>query len=138
MCLWNMFRTQRKFQSECSDDVLKNTSKGMKFLMPQEETFSLVDVVWRQTYEYSRNTLMVQHIIHSARSLKKKILCDISRYFVYNTKDLVSLLFVNMLSLFAPPTHVHRYRKKFCTCKDGTYHLESIESIVIMFSILIS
>ena len=48
---------------------------------------------------------------------------------MYNTKDFVSLTFFDILPLIAPPTHVHRYRKKFCTCKDGTLAiLESVES----------
>ena len=67
MCLWNIFGTQRTFQSECSDDVLKDISKDMKCLGKSKLvhvlvriTFSLVGVVRRPGMSIHKNTLLVQ------------------------------------------------------------------------------
>ena len=124
----SMFGAPRKFQSEWSDIVLKDTSKGMKCLMVLIKLIQ-VFVRWATFTSGCRPKTDIWVFIeypdgatyHSFRKIieAKDSLWHI-KILVYNTKDLVSLIFINMLSLFAPPTHVHRYRKKFCTCKDGT------------------
>ena len=122
-----MFGAPWKFQSEWSDIVLKDTSKGMKCLMV---LIKLIQVLVRWAILTSgcrpkTNIWVFEEYpdgatYHSFRKIieTKDSLWHI-KILVYNTKDLVSLTF-NMLSLFAPPTHVHRYRKLFCTCKDET------------------
>ena len=84
-----------KFQSEWSDIVLKDTSKGMKCLMA---LIKLIQVFVRWVMltsgcrpktniwvfeEYPDGAI---YIIHSARSLKQKILCDMSRFLCITQK----------------------------------------------------
>ena len=125
----------RKFQSEWSDIVLKNTSKGMKWLMVLIKLIQ-VFVRWAILTSGCRPKMNIWVFeeypdvatYHSFRKIiKTKDSLWHIKILVFNTRDLVSWCF-DILPLFAPPTHVHRYRKLFCTCKDGTYHLESVES----------
>ena len=117
MCLWNLFGTQRKFQSECSDDVLKDTSRGMKCLMTHKETYFTSGChpkmnIW-VFREYPVGTPS-----HSARSWYKRFF-DISRYLCI-TQRFGILTFSYILTLLLPLHMCIDIRKMFSTCWDRT------------------
>ena len=108
---------KRRFQSECSDDVLKYTSRGMKCLMTHKETYFTSGChpkmnIW-VFREYPIGTSS-----HSRRSWNKRF-CDISRYLCL-TQRFWYLDVLIMLTLLLPLHMCIDIRKMFSTCWDRT------------------
>ena len=125
MCLWNIFGTQRRFQSECSDDVLKDISKDMKCLGKSKLvqvlvriTFSLVGAVRRPGMSIHKNTLFgtnisyIQHVHETKDSLMS------IKIHVYKHKSFGILTFSIIFILLLPLYMCIDIRKVFCTCMD--------------------